>query len=137
MKPGSTKFSRRKLLGGAAAAGATMPVLHELVPHQSLHNGNAAASEHLGHRASHSRASGHLGAKGMVDPRVNGFDPQEILRDFDEGTLVGGVREWEIVAREKEIEVAPGVKYLAWTYNDRVPGPTLGRARASGCGSSS
>jgi FtsP/CotA-like multicopper oxidase with cupredoxin domain len=27
-----------------------------------------------------------------------------------------------------EIEVAPGVKYAAWTYNKRVPGPTL-RAR--------
>jgi FtsP/CotA-like multicopper oxidase with cupredoxin domain len=125
---GSAKFSRRKLLGGAAAAGATIPVLHELVPHQGLHNGNAAASEHLGHRESHSRASGHMGPQGRVDPRVNGFDPQEILRDFDEGTLVNGVREWEIVAREKEIEVAPGIKYLAWTYNDRVPGPTL-RAR--------
>jgi len=51
-----------------------------------------------------------------------------MLCDFDEGTLVDGVREWEIVAREKEIEVAPGVKYVAWAYNDRVPGPTL-RAR--------
>ena len=73
----------------------------------------------------------------MVDPRVNGFDPQEILRDFDEGTVVGGVREWEIVAREKEIEVAPGVRYLAWTYNDRVPGLTLRAREGSGCASSS
>ena len=40
----------------------------------------------------------------------------------------GGVREWELVAEEKEIEVAPGVKYAAWAYNGRVPGPTL-RAR--------
>ena len=38
------------------------------------------------------------------------------------------LREWEIVAQDKEIEVAPGVKYEAWTYNGRVPGPTL-RAR--------
>ena len=70
----------------------------------------------------------HLGAVGRVDPRVNGFDPQEILRDFDEGRMVGGVREWELVAEEKEIEVAPGVRYAAWAYNGRVPGPTL-RAR--------
>jgi FtsP/CotA-like multicopper oxidase with cupredoxin domain len=35
------------------------------------------------------------------------------------------IREWEILAEEKEIEVAPGVKYAAWTYNGRVPGPTL------------
>ena len=35
------------------------------------------------------------------------------------------LREWELVAVDKEIEVAPGVKYEAWTYNGRVPGPTL------------
>jgi FtsP/CotA-like multicopper oxidase with cupredoxin domain len=64
---------------------------------------------------------------------VNGFDPHEVLRDFDEGRarrIAGGrtVREWELVAHDKEIEVAPGVKFAAWAYNDRVPGPTL-RAR--------
>ena len=73
-------------------------------------------------------SAGFGGAVGMVDPSANGFDPQAILRDFDEGTLRRGVREWEIVAEDKEIEVAPGVKYAAWTYNGRVPGPTL-RAR--------
>ena len=70
----------------------------------------------------------HIGVVGTVDPASNRFDPQEMLRDFDEGTVRGGVREWEIVAEDKEIEVAPGVKYAAWTYNGRVPGPTL-RAR--------
>jgi FtsP/CotA-like multicopper oxidase with cupredoxin domain len=70
----------------------------------------------------------HLGTVGMVDPATNGFDPQTILRDFDEGVVRGGVREWELVADEKDIEVAPGVRYKAWAYNGRVPGPTL-RAR--------
>jgi FtsP/CotA-like multicopper oxidase with cupredoxin domain len=123
------KLSRRGLLGGAAAGTAALPILHELVPHQSLHDGDAAA-QGAGH-AGHGRPGG-LGAVGRVDPRVNGFDPHRILRDFDEGTvrLEGGrtVREWEIVAEDKEIEVAPGVKYPAWVYNGRVPGPTL-RAR--------
>jgi FtsP/CotA-like multicopper oxidase with cupredoxin domain len=68
-----------------------------------------------------------------VDPEVNGFDPSRILRDFDAGKtrrLAGGrtLREWELVAYDKEIEIIPGVKYAAWTYNGRVPGPTL-RAR--------
>ena len=35
------------------------------------------------------------------------------------------LREWEIVAEDKEIEVAPGVKFAAWTFSGRVPGPTL------------
>ena len=71
----------------------------------------------------------HVGAVGTVDPAANGFDPQAILRDFDEGVVRGGVREWELVADEKEIEVAPGVKYAAWAYNGRVPGPDPARAR--------
>ena len=68
-----------------------------------------------------------------VDHAANGFHPTELLRDFDYGKtrrLPSGrvLREWEIVALDREIEVAPGVKYEAWTYNGRVPGPTL-RAR--------
>ena len=120
------EVSRRKLLGGAAAAGASMPLLHELVPHRGLHNQSASAREEAvsnGHQAH--RGSGHLGAKGRVNPKANGFDPQSILRDFDEGTVRKGVREWEIVAEDRRIEVAPGVFYDAWTYNGRVPGPTL------------
>ena len=123
------KVSRRRLLGGVAATGATIPLLHEVVPHAGLHDTSASAREQAisGHRQAH-RGSAHLGARGRVDPRSNGFDPQQILRDFDEGTVRNGVREWEIVAEDREIEVAPGVKYAAWTYNGRVPGPTL-RAR--------
>jgi FtsP/CotA-like multicopper oxidase with cupredoxin domain len=35
------------------------------------------------------------------------------------------VREYEIFAQDKEIEIAPGLVFPAWTYNGRVPGPTL------------
>jgi FtsP/CotA-like multicopper oxidase with cupredoxin domain len=123
------KVSRRRLIGGAAATGAALPVLHELVPHQGLHGQEAeAASKHIAEQRAAHRGSGHLGAMGNVDPRTNGFDPHDMVRDFDGGTVRGGVREWQILAEEKEIEVAPGVKYVAWAYNGRVPGPTL-RAR--------
>jgi FtsP/CotA-like multicopper oxidase with cupredoxin domain len=68
-----------------------------------------------------------------VDHRANGFNPTDVLRDFDWGKprrLASGrtLREWEVVGTDKEIEVAPGIKYPAWTFNGRVPGPTL-RAR--------
>ena len=123
----SHKLSRRRLLGGAAAS-AALPLLHETIPHRELH-GASAATTHKNHDPKSHKGSGHLGAVGRVDPGVNGFDPQEILRDFDYGTVrrEGGrsVREWEISAEDKQIEVAPGVKYDAWTYNRRVPGPTL------------
>ena len=83
----------------------------------------------------HGDVPGHPGfqAGRAVDHAANGFHPTELLRDFDHGRtrrLASGrvLREWELIARDKEIEVAPGVKFPAWTYNGRVPGPAL-RAR--------
>jgi manganese oxidase len=80
----------------------------------------------------HGGADGHPGfrAGATVDHVANGFDPGEIIRDFDSGhsrRLASGrvLREWELVAHDKEIEVAPGVKFAAWAYNGRIPGPTL------------
>jgi FtsP/CotA-like multicopper oxidase with cupredoxin domain len=72
----------------------------------------------------------HAGTRGEVDHRRNGFDPHEVLTDFDGGRvtrLPGGrtLREWTLVAADHEVEVAPGVMYAAWSYNGRVPGPTL------------
>jgi len=135
------KISRRKLLAGGALAGMSLPVLHELIPHEGLHGGgsNAAAAEHGSHAGAMPAAGMDMGRHadhaafstgGEVDHAFNGFDPTEMLRDFDWGEtrrLPGGrtLREWEIVAQDKEIEVAPGVRYAAWTYNGRVPGPTL------------
>jgi manganese oxidase len=77
--------------------------------------------------------SKHAGFRGAVDHARNGFDPHDVLRDFDWGkttSLPSGqvLREWELIATDKEIEVAPGVSFAAWTYNGRIPGPTL-RAR--------
>lgn len=58
------------------------------------------------------------------------FDPEAFLTHFDGGrvsTLPSGqiLRDYELVADDREIEVAPGVFYPAWTYNGQVPGPTL------------
>ena len=71
-----------------------------------------------------------VGAVGRVDHAGNGFDPTAILTDFDPGTTsrdASGrvVREYELTTINKEIEVAPGVFFPAWTYNGRVPGPTI------------
>jgi FtsP/CotA-like multicopper oxidase with cupredoxin domain len=94
----------------------------------------ASAQDHSGHGGKgnddkHLKSSGHRGTVGTVDHAANGFDPAGLVRDFDTGivTREGGrtVRTFEIQAEDKEIEVAPGVKYAAWTYNGRVPGPTL------------
>jgi FtsP/CotA-like multicopper oxidase with cupredoxin domain len=65
-----------------------------------------------------------------VDHAANGFNPSEIISDFDYGevsTLPSGqtLREYRVFAGDKTIEVAPGIEYPAWLYNGRLPGPTL------------
>jgi FtsP/CotA-like multicopper oxidase with cupredoxin domain len=67
---------------------------------------------------------------GEVNHERNGFNPTDILTDYDYGqvsTLPNGqtLREYTLVAADKTIEVAPGVEYPAWVYNGRIPGPTL------------
>ena len=39
-----------------------------------------------------------------------------------DGTLL---REYEFFAVDREIEIAPGVFFPAWTYNGQMPGPTI------------
>src|SRR5688500_12690930 len=105
------ELTRRGLLAGTAALGGAV----------ALGARGAAAAEH--EHAAHSGAAaphteghdGHAGFRGSVDHGFNGFHPQEILRDFDWGTttrLPNGrtLREWELVAFDREIEVAPGVR---------------------------
>ena len=67
---------------------------------------------------------------GEVDHARNGFNPTEILTDFETGVtsaLPSGqtLREFDIYAINQEVEIAPGIFYPAWTYNGRIPGPTL------------
>lgn len=118
------RFTRASLLGSAVAAAGLVGAGRVL--------GTGAAAEAQPATA-HSGGTDHAAATGTVNAATNGFDPHEILTDFDWGrvsTAANGrtVREWTLVAQDREIEVAPGVRYAAWTYNGRVPGPTL-RAR--------
>ena len=127
------KLSRRKLLAGGTA-GAALPVLSQLVPGAGPALAKGAADHEHGAAAEGSHGGGAEGPTfrkdAGVDHEANGFDPSEMIRHFDWGRtrrLASGrvLREWTLVAEDKEIEIAPGVSYPAWTYNGRVPGPTL------------
>ena len=129
------KLSRRSLLqaAGLSSLGAGLAAA---LPRQ--HGGTAAHGS-----APEAGAAGHyghdLGVVGTFDK--SRFDPHRFLRaaNFSElpaherarfyreaprsdGTLL---REYEIVAADREIEIAPGVYFPAWTYNGQVPGPTI------------
>jgi FtsP/CotA-like multicopper oxidase with cupredoxin domain len=130
-----TPLTRRRPLTGTAAAAGAGALLHGVVPHPHPWESDAKAAAGHGGHAGHPADTlhdGHATFDGgrTVDHRANGFDPQELLRDFDWGrtrrTASGRVvREWTLYAADKEIEIAPGIAFQAWTYNGRVPGPTL------------
>ena len=96
--------------------------------------GTAVAKETKSRTQASIDASSHVhdgsGPVGDVDVQALGFDPIELLRDWDYGEvsqLDSGqtLREYSIVAIDREIEIAPGIYFPAWTYNGRVPGPTM------------
>ena len=112
------KFSRRTVLGGAVGAAG-------LVGAKGLLGVPTVSPAELDVEAHDARV---MMTAGEVD--LSQFDPSKFLTDFDYGTvsqLPSGqtLREWEIVAVDQDLEIAPGVYFPAWTYNGQVPGPTL------------
>lgn len=124
-------FDRRSLfragVGSAVAAGAGVAL--PTVISRAQDAPDATPTEHDGHAdmsGSHSASS----TVGEVDRAGYAIDPSDFLTTFDYGvatTMSDGsiVREWDIVAVDREIEIAPGLFFPAWTYNGQVPGPTL------------
>ena len=114
--------SRRSVLGGIGlAGGATLAGL------------TGASQEH----DSGGDDGGH-GNFGPVGEYEDAFDPHAYLRQFNTGRGEGQnvpqriyeedgqtVREFEFVAVDTTIEIAPGIEFTAWAYNGQVPGPTV------------
>ena len=72
-------------------------------------------------------AMGHAAMIGGGAPAVGGPNDLDDLL-FPPPPLPyqpGRVREYEMRAFDKEIEIAPGVFFPAWTYNGTVPGPVI------------
>ena len=123
----TTPIARRSFLGalglaGLAGGGAAVK--------RALWGGAVPAAQ------AQTAESGHLVdyqgniVEGDVDPASNGFDPTDMLTDFDYGKvskLPNGqtLREYELFSSDKTIEIAPDVFFPAWVYNGRCPGPTL------------
>jgi len=126
------KLSRREFLrmgtfGGLAAGG--------IAAHKYLSgSANELKVGEAPNPAANYGQAGHSmvvpGVDGEVDHTTNGFNPTDLLVDFDLGhvsTISNGqtLHEYNILAIDKSIEVVPGISYPAWVYNGRIPGPTL------------
>ncbi|HYU77728.1 MAG TPA: multicopper oxidase domain-containing protein [Vicinamibacterales bacterium] len=94
-------------------------------------------SPYSGHASSHSNHL--LGTVGRVAPAIldptrylrtwnfNHLPPHEREKFYRETARPDGsmLREYELFAVDQQLEIAPGVMFLAWTYNGQVPGPTI------------
>jgi FtsP/CotA-like multicopper oxidase with cupredoxin domain len=121
--PPPLRLSRRQLLKATSVGTAG-------VVSAGLARRMADAAERSEALLKHSEHSGHFGNASVGEVDLSKFNPLDYLKDFDYGavsSLPDGrtLREYRITAIDREIEVAPGVMFPAWTFNGRVPGPTI------------
>ncbi len=134
----TSRWSRRRFIGAGLGTTAGLVGAHLLTttaqaqdpptptPHDmaGMDHGTATVTP-MNHDGMHAMLMG------SVDHGRNGFDPMQMLVDWDYGSIAGEteagqpVRTYEIQAGDAEIEIAPGVFFPAWVYNGRVPGPTI------------
>jgi FtsP/CotA-like multicopper oxidase with cupredoxin domain len=114
-------FTRRQVLVAAAPAVVAAPLL------KLASESAAAAGRPLDHAAMSHGAAGHAAMSGATAPAPGGPHDLDTLLYPPESLphSPGRVRDYEIVAVDREIEVVAGVRFAAWTYNGTVPGPVL------------
>jgi FtsP/CotA-like multicopper oxidase with cupredoxin domain len=132
MQDKTSKFARLGRRGfikaGLLSSGIAVAAASQ--PQSPVGQGGGEGEGIVGSKSSHGGSHGSFGTVGSVNNQTNGFDPHELLNDWDYGKvsqMANGhtLREYSIVAVDKDIEIAPGVFFPAWVYNGRVPGPTL------------
>jgi manganese oxidase len=115
-----SRISRRALLAGAAPIVAAGPLAKLALggePDERLATHLGHAHEKLGHAAMFGPEVPAPGAAHDLDPLT--LPPPALPHE------PGRVREYELVALDREIEIAPGIRFPAWTYNGTVPGPVI------------
>ena len=129
--PKSRPLSRRAWLHMAGVSSLSGPAV--------LDGQDVEVPPHQGLKVAPDRLGGAMGLVGQVSTEF--FDPTGFLRSWnfsdlppterarfyretprENGTLL---REYEFFAVDRDIEIAPGVFFPAWTYNGQVPGPTI------------
>jgi FtsP/CotA-like multicopper oxidase with cupredoxin domain len=114
-------FTRKQVLAGSLPIVAAAPLAKLAWP--STAQGERSAT-HLGHDKPF---AGHAAMIGAEAPAPGGPHDQDDLL-IPPAALPhkpGRVREYDIVAVDRRIEVAQGVFFDAWTYNGTVPGPII------------
>src|SRR5215204_719199 len=114
-------LTRKQVLAGSLPIVAAAPLAKLAWP--STAHGERSAT-HLGHDQPHSGHAAMIGAEapapGGPNAQNNALLPPPAL-PYERGRI----REYDVSAVDRRIEVAQGVFFDAWTYNGSVPGPII------------
>ena len=115
------RFTRRQVLAGVAPVIAALPMAG-MAATPALSGGSTAASARTDHAG-----MGHAAMVGEQTPAPGGPGDLDALLIPPPALphQPGRVRRYEISAIDRDIEVAKGVFFPAWTYNGTVPGPVI------------
>lgn len=85
------------------------------------------AQEKIGIDGKYGEDDGFNATEYLSTWNYNNLPPRERSKFYKETKRADGslLREYWIYAEDKEIEIAPGVFFPAWTYNGQVPAPTI------------
>src|SRR5687768_11596217 len=116
-----TNVSRRRFLqigAGSTAGIVSASILSRAAFQQQAPDGEDHSAHLMGDAGGH----GTEMLMGTVDHERNGFDPMQMLVDWDYGTVTqnedgSNLREYNVSGGDVEIEIAPGLFFPAWTYN--------------------
>jgi FtsP/CotA-like multicopper oxidase with cupredoxin domain len=113
----NSRLTRKGLFVRAAPLVAAAPLAKlafaDRAHGEGVHNSHA----HAGHAAMIGDAAPAVGDAHDLDALL--YPPHALAYS------PGRVREYTLVATDREIEIAPGVFFPAWTYNGTVPGPVI------------
>jgi FtsP/CotA-like multicopper oxidase with cupredoxin domain len=112
--------TRRQLLVAAAPVLAAAPLA-------KLALGEAAVASAAGHAGMAMGPMGHAAMIGAAVPAPGGPNELDALL-YPPKVLAhkpGRLREYTLVASDRQIEVAKGVFFSGWTYNGTAPGPVI------------
>jgi FtsP/CotA-like multicopper oxidase with cupredoxin domain len=118
------KFTRRRLIATAAPLVAAGPFVKTALADGASGTAAERSATHTGHDhaiAGHAAMIGEEVPAPDRDPAIDGLLIPPPALPYRPGRR----REYELVARDVEIEVAKGVMYPAWTYNGTAPGPVV------------
>ncbi|MDP3640783.1 MAG: multicopper oxidase domain-containing protein [Nanoarchaeota archaeon] len=95
--------------------------------HASSNDPQKTAQEKIGLVGKYGEDDGFDATEYLSTWNYNNLPAHERSKFYQETKRADGssLREYWIYAEDKEIEIAPGVFFPAWTYNGQVPAPTI------------